>query len=251
MVLVSVALPFAAFYIGRSVAISRNRSAVAARVPGNPAKSLPLGGTTDKPSALAAAGEADRPSPFDTIDSTADRSTPPSQPVTKARRRIEIPIVASPPSKVQPTIPDAPAVAAGAPLTVLPGIISAASTAPVPHAETVIAYIKPARGSGIRHALRKIIGASDSREGYVPANPVAHPLPRVAASEISESETSVELLAKIDRSGAVAHVKFSEGNSELTDASASALSRWRFEPARQNGAPVESDMLVRFEFRKP
>lgn len=84
----------------------------------------------------------------------------------------------------------------------------------------------------------------------MPANPVAHPLPAVPEDEIPASETSVELLARIDRSGTVAHVRFSDGNSQLTDASASALTQWRFEPARQNGEPVDSDLLVRFEFRK-
>jgi len=79
---------------------------------------------------------------------------------------------------------------------------------------------------------------------------VDHPLPALPREEIPEGDSSVELLARIDRSGAVAHVKFADGNSDLTEPSASALSQWRFEPARQNGAPVDSDLLVRFEFRK-
>jgi hypothetical protein len=134
-------------------------------------------------------------------------------------------------------------------------MVAAAPAAPALYAKGVTAFIKPAPRSGIRQAIGKIpvlrgIASPHRAEGFIPANPVAHPLPAVPEGEIAANQTSVELLARIDRSGAVAHVKFSDGNSQLTDASASALTQWRFEPARQNGEPVESDLLVRFEFRK-
>ena len=83
----------------------------------------------------------------------------------------------------------------------------------------------------------------------MPASPLEHPLPAVPRDDIPDN-SSVELVARVDRTGAVAHVKFAEGNHQLTSASSRALSQWRFQPARQNGAPVDSDLLVRFEFRR-
>jgi protein TonB len=117
----------------------------------------------------------------------------------------------------------------------------------------VVAFIKPVdrNRQGIRRIplLRSLAGSGDG-EDFVPANPLSHPLPPVPDGEIADGENSVELTARIDRGGSVARVKYSDGNHRLSKVSANALSHWRFEPARQNGEPVESEMVVRFEFRK-
>jgi len=250
MAMLSLALPLAAFYVGRAVALSRYRGAAVARA--NPAPPAP----TPPPSAAPpdtrpappppAAEEA--PPDHPSLSDSRDRSA--ATPAARIPRRLEIPLPTRTAPPAAPSLPDPPPAAQKPSISSLPAIVAAAPAAPALHAEGVTAYIKPAPSSGIRHALRRIFTGPRSTEGFVPANPVAHPLPALPEGEVPASEGSVELLARIDRSGAVAHVRFSDGNSQLTDASASALSQWRFEPARQNGAPVDSDLLIRFEFRK-
>jgi hypothetical protein len=88
-----------------------------------------------------------------------------------------------------------------------------------------------------------------SREGFVPANPLENPLPAISARPLdARKPASVEMAAKIDRRGNVVSVKIVDGDNRLAGLSSKTLYRWRFNPARQNGEPVDSEMLVRFEF---
>jgi hypothetical protein len=116
----------------------------------------------------------------------------------------------------------------------------------------VIAYLKPAAPSSIRHAIQKVFTGRSSGDGFVPANPVESPLPSPPANAAPlEEGTNIEMLAKVDRLGNVVNVKVVDGNRQLADLSADALLRWRFDPARRNGAPVESAVRIRFEFHNP
>ena len=76
----------------------------------------------------------------------------------------------------------------------------------------------------------------------MPALEASGPMPE------SDSARSLEMVAKVDRTGKVVHVKVRKPEDPLSVACATALYRWKFDPARQNGAPVDSEMLVRFEF---
>jgi protein TonB len=87
------------------------------------------------------------------------------------------------------------------------------------------------------------------RRNFVPANPVENPLPAVAGRPAqAKTASAVEMEARIDRRGNVVSVKVLNGDNRLASASAKTLYRWRFSPARQDGEPVDSEMLVRFEF---
>jgi hypothetical protein len=116
----------------------------------------------------------------------------------------------------------------------------------------VIAYLKPAPSSSFRLAIQKVFTGHGTGDGFVPPNPIEYPLPSPPPNAVPlEDGTNIEMLAKVDRLGNVVNVKVVEGNRQLADVSADALLRWRFDPARRNGVPVESAMRIRFEFRKP
>jgi protein TonB len=142
-----------------------------------------------------------------------------------------------PPRSTAARLPDAPLVASVPhQLPAVPAILR--HTAPAP--ARVVAYIKPA--SSFMRKVPILRAFSGRKEDYVPASPLDHPLPATSRAG------AVELSAKIDRQGMVVSVKVLQGDHQLAGASADALHHWKFEPARQNGSPVESEMLVRFEF---
>jgi protein TonB len=246
MAVASLAVPVAAYYAGRVVALSRVHGAAVANAAPVPA-AVP-------PAVLPAPPPEIRPTPF---PEAAPSDLPPVvAPPPRVRRPLEVPTTTiDRPLPPTPTLPDPPPLVLKPSIASPPRLVAAAPAAPAFHNEGVTAYIKPAPHSTIAKAIRKIpllrgIARPRKEEGFVPASPVAHPLPALPDEEVPAGEPSVELLAHIDRSGSVDHVRFADGNSHLRDASASALSQWRFEPARQNGEPVESELLVRFEFRK-
>jgi outer membrane biosynthesis protein TonB len=125
----------------------------------------------------------------------------------------------------------------------LPKLVIPADT---PKPKRVVAFIKPSQPFLRKVPILRALGKSG--DSFVPANPLEHPLPPGATASDAEGQDAVELAARIDRSGKVTHVKTLQGSKDLARASAAVLYRWKFEPARQNGAPVDSEMLVRFEF---
>jgi hypothetical protein len=152
------------------------------------------------------------------------------------------------PSPVTPALPDPPAIVHASAVSALPKVI-AARLGPA-GAERIVAFVKPAPSSSLRGAFRKVLGGKGNQD-FVPASPVDHPMPSVdAKAPVPEGDgaKSLEMEAKIDRQGNVVHVKVVGSHDPLSVACASALYRWRFDPARQNGEPVDSEMLVRFEF---
>jgi protein TonB len=234
LAMLSVLLPRAAFYIGRAVTLARERSGTsAAAVPGDPAQPVASTPVTTPP-VEAAPPSVEPPPPA--LPESRDRMVVAVAP--KHVRPMEIP-ADGPVTINPPALPDPPVVAPRAAVAAVPGILASVKpTTPAADPPKVVAYFKPAP-----HSLRKVPVlrslSHNATEGFVPPNPVVHPLPVAPDGAV-----------RVDRNGLVSHVKFSDGNRRLTDKSASALTRWRFEPARQNGEPVESDMLVRFEFRK-
>ncbi len=64
-----------------------------------------------------------------------------------------------------------------------------------------------------------------------------------------EGRVRVRLLVRADGSVGSVEVVVSSGIPELDRAAVEALSRWRFEPARQDGVPVDAYYLLWVTFR--
>jgi TonB family protein len=59
----------------------------------------------------------------------------------------------------------------------------------------------------------------------------------------------VRLVARIAPDGTVESVAAVEGNDLLGDAASQAIRKWHFQPATENGKPVEDQVRIRVEFR--
>lgn len=273
--LLTVALPLLSFYAAREITVRRVRGAEVEHgrpVPepiGLPSRQMDreVAPASEQPPQLLAAaplpvsptGQAVAPPPVQGRRTPASDSRDRSESGAKALVPVEghVPRPDVTPERNIPLLPDPPAIA---PHNSAPSLPRLTPFVPPPAPATglpaggVVAYVKPAPPSSIRHAFQKVpvilgLTAPKSGEGFVPANPVEQPLPSLPPKPVRlEKGTSVQLLAKVDRRGNVVNVKVVEGNHQLAGASSDALLRWRFEPARQNGEPVESGVLVRFEF---
>ena len=81
-----------------------------------------------------------------------------------------------------------------------------------------------------------------------PTKPKYTVSPKLGPSMSNESGT-VELEADIDRFGRVVDARLvSTTNKDFVDACLDAIVRWRFEPARRNGTPIDSKVIQPFEF---
>ncbi|MFQ5663423.1 MAG: energy transducer TonB, partial [Terriglobia bacterium] len=93
--------------------------------------------------------------------------------------------------------------------------------------------------------------------GAADAYPLESPVPLTkvdprypAAARRERVEGSVLLYAVIRRDGTVDSVQLVRGLHELLDQSAViAFQRWRFQPGRKNGAPVNLEVVVEIPFR--
>jgi Gram-negative bacterial TonB protein C-terminal len=57
--------------------------------------------------------------------------------------------------------------------------------------------------------------------------------------------------ADVDKSGIIRNVRVLQGVTPFTEKAADAISQWKFDPARFNGHPVDSEISVIFMFRPP
>ena len=64
-------------------------------------------------------------------------------------------------------------------------------------------------------------------------------------------EGTVELMATISKSGAIAQVKVLSGDSQLTKAAVDAVKQWKYQPYLLNGEPVEIQTQVTVKFKLP
>ena len=153
-----------------------------------------------------------------------------------------------------PTLPEPPVVQPAALSLSVPKIVSAPPSPVHKDTNKVLAFVKPVQPSSIRQAIGKVpllrgFSGRNASEDFVPANPIEVPVPsQASAGNALKKGNTIEMLAKVDRQGYVESVKLVDGNRQLADTSAEAILRWRFEPARQNGTPVDSAMRIRFEF---
>lgn len=262
MLLAGLVLPLAGFYMGRTVALRDRDEEYVASVQAAPAAravpearavpAAPAPPTEPAPQAVAAptplpAAPYEAPSPFP-VEPAPTAAVPKPRPTPRPARnyrertaRLVLPKLPERKAAAEtPALPDPPSAGPAFTGQSLPKIAAVEPSAPVP--DKVVAYIKPGPSS-FGHAIRKVLGGK-RHEGFVEASPIEHPLPAVTAA----GEKPLEMEAKIDRDGNVVNVKAMQGKHRFAAACADVLRRWRFDPARQNGDPVESDVLVRFEF---
>lgn len=76
---------------------------------------------------------------------------------------------------------------------------------------------------------------------------VAYP----AGASANKVEGTVELVAIVRPDGRVKDVKVIKGNPFLTAAAVTSVREWLYEPAKLNGRPVESQVNVVLNFRRP
>ena len=62
-------------------------------------------------------------------------------------------------------------------------------------------------------------------------------------------EGTVQVDVTVDKDGAVKRVNTTKGNLVLGEAASAAIRKWRFEPSRVDGKPVESEAHVEFQFQ--
>jgi hypothetical protein len=82
---------------------------------------------------------------------------------------------------------------------------------------------------------------------FTPARPVASPAPSPPEGTTGPTEP-VLVQVLIDFDGAVQRPTYAGGPFDLFRAAADAVGRWRFEPARLNGAPIASGVLLQVRF---
>jgi hypothetical protein len=81
---------------------------------------------------------------------------------------------------------------------------------------------------------------------FTPPRPVETPQPALPAGATAAEPVLVQVLVDLD--GAVQRPSYAGGPQELFRAAADAVTRWRFEPIRINGAPVASGLLLQVRF---
>ncbi len=89
--------------------------------------------------------------------------------------------------------------------------------------------------------------------GYAAPRPLFQVMPQTSGipNGAIQSRTRVEVQVRIDPVGKVesAHVVGGSPNESVASAALAAARQWTFEPASQNGHPVEGDHTIVFEFR--
>jgi TonB family protein len=66
----------------------------------------------------------------------------------------------------------------------------------------------------------------------------------------SNTQGDVVIKATIDKNGHVAHMNVVSGPTALRQAAIDALGRWKYEPSKLNGQPVDVQMLITIKFRR-
>jgi TonB family protein len=71
-----------------------------------------------------------------------------------------------------------------------------------------------------------------------------------ALAKQSNTQGDVVIKATIDKNGRVAHMVVVSGPIALRQAAIEALGRWKYEPSKLNGQPVDVQMLITIKFRR-
>jgi general secretion pathway protein A len=120
----------------------------------------------------------------------------------------------------------------------LPALSSPA--APAPSSAVKPAPSSPAKSEAPKPASGRAVQAI--RRAYVlPVYP--------HAARVQNVQGDVTILAEIDERGKVGKMKVISGPVLLQDAALEALSKWKYEPAKLDGQPMPSELLVTIQFR--
>jgi periplasmic protein TonB len=71
-----------------------------------------------------------------------------------------------------------------------------------------------------------------------------------ALAKQSNTQGDVVIKATVDKNGRVAHMVVVSGPIALRQAATEALGRWKYEPSKLNGQPVDVQMLITIKFRR-
>jgi hypothetical protein len=163
--------------------------------------------------------------------------------VPEPRRSLSFVPPARPPAPL-PAIDAPPALAAALPATPVP--------APRPRNITVTYEPAPpsrlARFMGRIPIVRGLQETTPAGKDYVPAAPLRVTKPVVPPGlSLEEPGEAVQLKILIDEAGWVMRTE-PLTNASLASRFAAGSAEWRFKPARLNGKPVASEMLMQFKF---
>lgn len=106
-----------------------------------------------------------------------------------------------------------------------------------------------ARIPGLRSLQRSRYKAGDQ---FVQPRPSRRPFPAVSPKLAAQIQTTepIALKLRIDQAGRVSDMEILSASRlpQLTELAVDTAERWRFEPARLNGRPVSSDIILHFSF---
>jgi protein TonB len=185
--------------------------------------------------------------------------TPPTPEPAAAPLRAPIPVVAPPPptEALPPPTDDTVSPTASSPTaaTVRPPAPTAALSAPLPPS-----FAAPDGGlgglpvlpAGLPAALPETALTPEPAGPETPARPVARPAPRYpSAAQRKGIEGHVIVRLRVDARGRVTDVVVIEGSPAgvFDEVARETARRYRFEPARRNGAAVASTIEQRIVFR--
>lgn len=169
-------------------------------------------------------------------------AAPPSPPASPVVAAVNVPAPAASESK-EPSAPEKAAAFVAEPAKPAPTERRVAQ-APSVSMETV----PPGR-------VKKLFAKMTGRKRYIQARAVSRPLPKLPRSVAASigADTPVDLRLKVDRDGRVreSRVITASHYPELARLTANTAEKWRFEPARIDGRPVASDVILHFRYRLP
>ena len=215
--------------------------------------------STTKPAPAAAAPEAQataasEPEPAPEAKPPAPA---PAEPKHSPFRPPPMADVVPPPVRIAPPPPDVtirrspqPVIEAGEAVR-RPAATAASRTAQVPEAQAPqLAPSAPELPTALAKPTPAAVAAPVSR---IVAAQLVHrvePIYPEAARRLQISG-KVVLKATITRAGTVSDVKWVSGNDLFRDTSIAAVKQWRYKPASLNGQPVESDLEIVLQFKRP
>jgi hypothetical protein len=120
---------------------------------------------------------------------------------------------------------------------------------------TATAVCEPVGPSGLRRVIGKIpvfnrLTPQSSGKGFEaakPVRPITLTLPPDGSGRLAPQKT-IDVRTRVDESGRVIQVEVPSEDAALINLAAYASQAWRFTPARLNGKPVVSDVILHFQF---
>ena len=210
---------------------------------------------------LIEAGDEDVPTPAAPVD--VSRKSKPTVEVAATGTSIPVPVAGAAPSLATSAVEKSVVPLKAQPMGMKP--IELASTSPVPVPVAAVAVqplvskettpLAPTASTTITPApavppAPVIAGASN--RAYIPAQVVRRTRVNYPAGAAAQRiEGTVEVIAVVRTDGRVKDIKIVKGNPLLVGAAIISVKDWLYEPAYLQGKPVESEVSVTLNFRRP